>query len=129
MPAGSLDGGEALLNQQVLRGLGDKLYDKRKLAALEVEQLVKNLAREARGPGPAPQPAPPGPPARTSPGTSLPLSCKALVRRLRARARYLRQTQAAPRERGAGPAARSASGRAARRGRATGARWCRSWTA
>ncbi|KAK9844103.1 hypothetical protein WJX81_004529 [Elliptochloris bilobata] len=45
MPAGSVDG-EALLTQQVLRGLGDKLYDKRKLAALEVEQLVKNLARE-----------------------------------------------------------------------------------
>lgn len=45
MPPGNVDG-EALLTQQVLRGLGDKLYDKRKLAALEVEQLVKNLARE-----------------------------------------------------------------------------------
>ncbi len=47
MPPGNVDG-EALLTQQVLRGLGDKLYDKRKLAALEVEQLVKNLAREVR---------------------------------------------------------------------------------
>ena len=27
-------------------GIGDKLYDKRKAAALEVEQLVKTLARE-----------------------------------------------------------------------------------
>ena len=49
MPGGSVDG-EALLTQQILRGLGDKLYDKRKLAALEVEQLVKNLAREVRPP-------------------------------------------------------------------------------
>jgi hypothetical protein len=37
---------ETLLSQIVLRGLGDKLYDKRKAAALEVEQLVKNLAKE-----------------------------------------------------------------------------------
>ena len=49
MPGGSVDG-EALLTPQILRGLGDKLYDKRKLAALEVEQLVKNLAREVRPP-------------------------------------------------------------------------------
>ena len=49
MPGGSVDG-EALLTQQILRGLGDKLYDRRKLAALEVEQLVKNLAREVRPP-------------------------------------------------------------------------------
>lgn len=81
MPAGSLDGGEVLLNQQVLRGLGDKLYDKRKLAALEVEQLVKNLAREARGPGPAPRPAPPRPCARTFPGTGLPQPCSEAARR------------------------------------------------
>ncbi|CAL8466856.1 g6392 [Coccomyxa elongata] len=37
---------DTLLSQVVLRGLGDKLYDKRKAAALEVEQLVKTLARE-----------------------------------------------------------------------------------
>ena len=30
----------------VLRGIGDKLYDKRKSAALEVEQLVKTLAAQ-----------------------------------------------------------------------------------
>ncbi len=39
---------DTLLSQVVLRGLGDKLYDKRKAAALEVEQLVKTLAREVR---------------------------------------------------------------------------------
>ena len=32
---------EQLLPATVLRGIGDKLYDKRKSAALEVEQLVK----------------------------------------------------------------------------------------
>lgn len=41
---------ETLLSQVVLRGLGDKLYDKRKAAALEVEQLVKNLAKEVQTP-------------------------------------------------------------------------------
>ena len=44
MPAGTE--GETQLTQVVLRGLGDKLYDKRKAAALEVEQLIKNLAKE-----------------------------------------------------------------------------------
>jgi vacuole morphology and inheritance protein 14 len=33
-----------LLPQAVLRQIGDKLYEKRKLAALEVEQLIKRLA-------------------------------------------------------------------------------------
>jgi vacuole morphology and inheritance protein 14 len=52
MPPGT--DGDTLLTQVVLRGIGDKLYDKRKAAALEVEQLVKNLAREVCGPpGPA----------------------------------------------------------------------------
>ena len=32
------------LPYSVVRGIGDKLYEKRKCAALEVEQLVKNLA-------------------------------------------------------------------------------------
>ena len=44
MPAGTE--GDTQLTQVVLRGLGDKLYDKRKAAALEVEQLIKTLARE-----------------------------------------------------------------------------------
>ena len=44
MPAGTE--GDTQLTQVVLRGLGDKLYDKRKAAALEVEQLIKNLAKE-----------------------------------------------------------------------------------
>ena len=35
-----------LLPQPVLRGIGDKLYDKRKSAALEVEQLMKALAAQ-----------------------------------------------------------------------------------
>ncbi len=39
---------DTLLSQVVLRGLGDKLYDKRKAAALEVEQLVKTLAKEVK---------------------------------------------------------------------------------
>lgn len=42
-PGGDVD---TLLSQVILRGLGDKLYDKRKAAALEVEQLVKTLAKE-----------------------------------------------------------------------------------
>jgi hypothetical protein len=44
MPAGAE--GETQLTQVVLKGLGDKLYDKRKAAALEVEQLIKNLSKE-----------------------------------------------------------------------------------
>lgn len=44
MPAGTE--GETQLTQVVLKGLGDKLYDKRKAAALEVEQLIKNLSKE-----------------------------------------------------------------------------------
>jgi vacuole morphology and inheritance protein 14 len=36
--------GEELLPQAVLRQIGDKLYEKRKVAALEVEQIVKRLA-------------------------------------------------------------------------------------
>ena len=44
MPAGTE--GDPQLTQVVLRGLGDKLYDKRKAAALEVEQLIKSLAKE-----------------------------------------------------------------------------------
>jgi vacuole morphology and inheritance protein 14 len=35
---------EELLPQAVLRQIGDKLYEKRKMAALEVEQIVKRLA-------------------------------------------------------------------------------------
>jgi vacuole morphology and inheritance protein 14 len=35
---------EELLPQAVLRQIGDKLYEKRKVAALEVEQIVKRLA-------------------------------------------------------------------------------------
>ena len=34
------------LPQVVLRGLGDKLYDRRKTAALEVEKLIKYLAAQ-----------------------------------------------------------------------------------
>ena len=44
MPPGN--DSDTLLTPVVLRGIGDKLYDKRKAAALEVEQLVKTLARE-----------------------------------------------------------------------------------
>jgi len=44
MPAGT--DGDSQLTQVVLKGLGDKLYDKRKAAALEVEQLIKNLSKE-----------------------------------------------------------------------------------
>jgi hypothetical protein len=44
MPAGAE--GDPQLTQVVLKGLGDKLYDKRKAAALEVEQLIKNLSKE-----------------------------------------------------------------------------------
>ena len=35
---------EELLPPAVVRNIGDKLYEKRKTAALEVEQLVKKLA-------------------------------------------------------------------------------------
>ena len=34
---------EGLLPQSVLRAAGDKLYERRKTAALEVEQIVKSL--------------------------------------------------------------------------------------
>lgn len=37
---------EQLLPTSVLRAIGDKLYDKRKSAALEVESLVKTLAAQ-----------------------------------------------------------------------------------
>jgi vacuole morphology and inheritance protein 14 len=37
-------GTEELLPQAVLRQIGDKLYEKRKVAALEVEQIIKRLA-------------------------------------------------------------------------------------
>ena len=37
-------GGDSELPHSVVRGIGDKLYEKRKCAALEVEQLVKSLA-------------------------------------------------------------------------------------
>ena len=40
---------EILLPPAVIRGIGDKLYDKRKSAALEVEQLVKGLASQVAG--------------------------------------------------------------------------------
>ncbi|CAL5227221.1 g10142 [Coccomyxa viridis] len=46
MPAGTE--GDTQLTQVVLKGLGDKLYDKRKAAALEVEQLIKNLSKEEK---------------------------------------------------------------------------------
>ena len=36
-------GSEGLLPQSVLRAAGDKLYERRKTAALEVEQTVKTL--------------------------------------------------------------------------------------
>ena len=39
-----------LLPPNVVRGIGDKLYDKRKSAALEVEQLVKSLAAQVLHP-------------------------------------------------------------------------------
>ena len=35
---------EALLPASVLRNIGDKMYEKRKIAALEVEQIMKKLA-------------------------------------------------------------------------------------
>ena len=35
---------EELLPQAVVRQIGDKLYEKRKVAALEVEQIVKRLS-------------------------------------------------------------------------------------
>ena len=50
MPAAA--DGDTQLTQVVLKGLGDKLYDKRKAAALEVEQLIKNLAKEVSFLGP-----------------------------------------------------------------------------
>lgn len=37
-------GGDTELPNSVVRSIGDKLYEKRKCAALEVEQLVKSLA-------------------------------------------------------------------------------------
>lgn len=38
---------EHLLPPHVLRGISDKMYEKRKLAALEVEQTVKLLAQNS----------------------------------------------------------------------------------
>ena len=35
---------EAVLPASVLRNIGDKMYEKRKVAALEVEQIMKKLA-------------------------------------------------------------------------------------
>ncbi|GFH31155.1 uncharacterized protein HaLaN_30138 [Haematococcus lacustris] len=35
-----------LLQPSILRQIGDKLYEKRKAAALEVEQIVKRLAQQ-----------------------------------------------------------------------------------
>ena len=37
-------GGDTEIPNSVVRSIGDKLYEKRKCAALEVEQLVKSLA-------------------------------------------------------------------------------------
>lgn len=37
---------DELLPAAVLRQIGDKLYEKRKLAALDVEQLIKRLAAQ-----------------------------------------------------------------------------------
>lgn len=37
---------DELLPAAVLRQIGDKLYEKRKVAALEVEQLIKRLAAQ-----------------------------------------------------------------------------------
>ena len=42
--AGGGGGGGVALSAVVLRNLSDKLYEKRKTAAIEVEQTVKNLA-------------------------------------------------------------------------------------
>lgn len=40
---------EQLLPVAVLRNIGDKMYEKRKLAALEVEQIMKKLASSGEG--------------------------------------------------------------------------------
>ena len=53
MPAALDPPADALLASATLKGLGDKLYDRRKAAALEVEQLIKHLAREVRRATPA----------------------------------------------------------------------------
>ena len=37
---------ENVLPAAIIRAIGDKLYDRRKTAALEVEGLVKNLAAQ-----------------------------------------------------------------------------------
>ena len=42
---------EGLLPQSVLRAAGDKLYERRKTAALEVEQIVKSLDAQVTLPG------------------------------------------------------------------------------
>lgn len=36
--------GDSILSVAILRGIGDKMYEKRKMAALEVEQVMKELA-------------------------------------------------------------------------------------
>ena len=36
--------GDAILSVSILRGISDKMYEKRKWAALEVEQVMKELA-------------------------------------------------------------------------------------
>ncbi len=42
----SIADSEQLLPPSVVRSISDKLYDKRKVAALEVEQLIKKLAAQ-----------------------------------------------------------------------------------
>ena len=44
--AGSTD---ALLSASIMKSIGDKMYEKRKMAALEVEQVVKELAASGAG--------------------------------------------------------------------------------
>jgi len=40
---------KALLNQQILRNLGDRSYDKRKQAALDIEQIVRQASQQSQG--------------------------------------------------------------------------------
>ena len=51
-------GGGVALPAVVLRNLSDKLYEKRKTAAIEVEQTVKNLATSSSAASPASPPSP-----------------------------------------------------------------------
>lgn len=48
-----LEGAASALPPSVVKNLGDRLYDKRKLAALEIEQLVKVGASAGATPGDA----------------------------------------------------------------------------